>query len=182
MIQDILQVIVLLIRALLAVVLVAAGAAKLADTRSFAATLRGLKVPLGRGFLLRGLALGLPLVEVGAGIAVVTGFWSTIINGIVLVLMGSFSIVVVIALSMKLNVACRCFGTLSDSQFSPKGLVRSLLLTILAGVVFWAGNTYEPALNLPLGAVVPLVAGYLLFALAAAQAAKTIAILKERTA
>lgn len=40
----------------------------------------------------------------------------------------------IIALCRKLDVACRCFGTLSDSQFSGKGLARSLLLTVLAGL------------------------------------------------
>lgn len=174
--------ILLLIRASLAVVLFASGAAKLADTRGFATTLKGLGIPVGRGFLLRGLALALPLLEVSVGIMVVSGLWSTVINGVVLALMCSFSIVVAIALRKKPHVTCRCFGALSDSQFSPKGLVRNLLLTVLAAAVFWSGYTVEPSLNMPSGAIVLLAAGYLLFALAAAQAAKSIAILKERTA
>lgn len=182
MTPGILPVVILVIRALLAAVLVAAGAAKLADTRSFAATLKGLGVPVGRGFLLRGLALAFPLLEVGVGIAVMSGLWPTVIDDIMLALMMSFSIVVVVALYKKLHVSCRCFGTLSDSQFSVKGLVRSLILTVLASLVFLSGNIYGPLLNRPSSANVLLVAGYLLFALAAAQAAKTIAILKESAA
>jgi hypothetical protein len=182
MIQGVLPVVILVMRAFLAAVLVAAGAAKLADTRSFASTLKGLGVPVGRGFLLRGLALAFPLLEVGVGIAVISGLWPAFIDGIMLVLMMGFSIVVVVALYKKLHVSCRCFGTLSDSQFSVKGLVRSLILTVLAGMVFLSGNVYWPVLNRPSGANILLVAGYLLFALAAAQAAKTIAILKESTA
>lgn len=182
MIQSILQVIILVMRASLAAVLVAAGAAKLADTGSFATTLLALRVPAGRGVLLRGLALFIPLLEVGVGIAVVSGLWPAVINSIVLVLMGGFSIVVLVALRRKLQVACRCFGTLSDSQFSGKGLARSLLLTVLAVIVFWGGNTYAPQFNAFPGVIILLDAGFLLFALAAAQAAKTIAILKERTA
>src|SRR5215471_8057271 len=57
MIQAILQVIVMLLRAALAAVLVAAGAAKLADTRSFARTLIGLGVPARWRLLLRALTL-----------------------------------------------------------------------------------------------------------------------------
>lgn len=182
MIQDILQVTVLLIRASLAAVLVAAGAAKLADTRSFATTLMGLGVPARRALLLRGLALIIPLVEVGVGIGVVSGLWSAVMNSAVLVLMCGFSLVVLFALRKKLNVACRCLGILSDSQFSGKGLARSLFLTLLAVVIFWSGNTYSPQFHGPPGAIILLVAGYLLFALAAAQAAKSIAVLKERTA
>src|SRR6266567_1458924 len=136
--QSILQVIVLLMRASLAALLVAAGAAKLADTRSFALTLLGLGVPARQRLLTRGLALIIPLLEVGLGLAVVSGLWPPVINGAVLVLMGGFSAVVIIALRRKLHVACRCFGTLSDSQFSNKGLARSLLLTSVAAVVFWS--------------------------------------------
>jgi len=182
MMQGIIQATVLLIRSSLAAVLLAAGAAKLADLRSFAAPLMGLGVPLHQTILVRGLALIVPLLELGLGIAVVTGLWPTVINVIVLVLMSSFSLVVIIALRRKLHVACRCFGMLSDSQFSGKGLARSLLLTVLATVVLWSGNMYPPQFNGPPSAMLLLIAGYLLFALAAAQASKTIAVLKERTA
>src|SRR5437763_13411842 len=89
MIQNILQVIIFLIRASLAAVLVAAGAAKLADTRSFATTLMGLGVPARRALLLRGLALIIPLMEVGLGLTVVSGFWPRVVNGAVLVLLSS---------------------------------------------------------------------------------------------
>src|SRR5947209_14284638 len=118
MIQSIFQVIVLLIRASLAAVLVAAGAAKLADTRSFATTLMGLGVPPRRALLLRGLALIIPLVEAGLVLAAVSGFWPRVVKAAVLVLLASFSIVVIFALRKRLQVACRCVGTLSDSQFS----------------------------------------------------------------
>jgi hypothetical protein len=57
-----------------------------------------------------------------------------------------------------------------------------LFLTVLAGVVFWSGNTFPLQLNALPGTTVLLVAGFLLFALAAMQAAKTIAVLKERMA
>lgn len=176
------MIIVLLIRASLAAVLVMAGAAKLADTRSFAATFIALGVPAQRTFLLRGLALCIPLMELGLGITMVSGLWPGIINGVVLVLLASFSIVVFIALRRKLHVVCRCFGTLSDSQFTGKGLLRSLFLTLLAGVVFWSENMYPLQLHVSPGATALLVAGFLLFALAAMQAAKTIAVLKERMA
>ncbi len=180
MIQLLVQIIVLLIRALLAAVLVAAGSAKLADTRSFATTLIGLGVPAHRERLVRGLALVVPLAEVGLGLGLVSGFWPTVINGAVLVLMCGFSTIVLVALRKAPTVACRCFGALSDSQFSGKGLARSLLLTVLAVVTLWSGNTYTPPFNRSPGAAILLVAGYLLFAAAAAQAAATIAAVKAR--
>lgn len=180
MIRLLVQIIVLLIRALLAAVLVAAGAAKLADTRSFATTLIGLGVPARRECWARGLALMVPLLEMGLGLALVSGLWPTVINAAVLVLMCSFSIVALVALRKAPQVTCRCFGALSDSQFSGRGLARSLLLTVLAVVVFWSGDTYALPLDRSPGIVVLLVAGYLLFAAVAAQAAATIAAVKER--
>lgn len=180
--QNILQIVLLLCRASLVAVLIAAGAAKLADTRSFAATLKGLGIPARQEWLVRGLAFIFPLVEVILGITIVTGLWPTVVNSLVLVLMCGFSLVVMVALRKKLHVACRCFGMLRESQFSARGLVRSLFLTLLAVVVFWGGRAYALQFSGSLLAILLLVAGFLLFAIAAAQAAKTIALLKERAA
>jgi uncharacterized membrane protein YphA (DoxX/SURF4 family) len=179
MIQSILQVVVLLLRAGLAAVLVAAGSAKLADLRSFVLTLMGLGLPGRWRLLLRGLALIIPLFEVGLGLAIVSGLWPAVINSVVLVLMASFSVVVIVALRRKLKVTCRCFGMLSDSQFSSKGLARSLLLTGVAALVLWSGNVLSLQVTGSPGTSILLVAGFLLFAFAAAQAARSIAVLKE---
>ncbi len=178
--QLLVQITVLLIRASLAAVLIAVGAAKLADTRSFATTLIGLGVPARQERLVRGLAFAVPLTEVSLGLGLVSDLWPTVINGAVLVLMCGFSIIVLVALRKAPHVACRCFGALSDSQFSGKGLARSLLLTVLAVVTWWSGNIYTPPFDRSPGAVILLVAGYLLFAAAAAQAAATIAAVKAR--
>ncbi len=175
-----LQVLLFAGRAALAAVLVAAGAAKLADIQSFAATLRGLGLPVRQGPLQRGLALPVPLFELALGVGIVSGLWPTIINGLTFLFMFALSVVVIIALRKKLTVSCRCFGMLSDSQFSGKGLARSLLLTLLALAVFLGGMVYSLSFAAPPFAVVLLVAGFLLFALVAAQAAKSIAVMKER--
>lgn len=98
MMQLVVQIVLLLIRAVLAAVLVAAGAAKLADTRSFARTLIGLGVPARQERLVHGLAFAVPLLEVGLGLGLVSGLWPTLISSAVLVLMCSFSLVVLVAL------------------------------------------------------------------------------------
>ena len=179
---EMIQVIVLLMRTSLAAVLIAAGAAKLADTRSFANTVSGLGMPARWEFLIRSLAYIIPLLEMGVGIATVSGLWPFVVNGALLVVTCGFSIVVIFALSRRLQVACRCFGMLSDSQFSGKGLVRSLFLTVLAAIIFWAWNAYSLRFDVPAYAVLLLIAGFLLFAAAAGQAARTLAIMKERMA
>jgi uncharacterized membrane protein YphA (DoxX/SURF4 family) len=175
------QVIIFLIRALLAAVLVAAGAAKLADILGFANTLLELGVPDRETHLVRMLALAIPLLEIGLGLALVSYLWPTIISAVVLILMCGFSIVVLVALRKAPHVACRCFGSLSSSQFSGKGLFRSLFLALLAGVVFWKGGTYYvPQFNQSSDIVLLIVVGYLIFAVSVAQAARTIADVKER--
>jgi uncharacterized membrane protein YphA (DoxX/SURF4 family) len=178
MLQNFLQILIFLGRASLAAVLVAAGAAKLADVRSFATTLRGLGMPAHYEPLIRGLAIIVPLTEVVLGIGLVSGLWPTVINAIVLVLMAGFSLVVLFALRKRLHVACRCFGMLSDSQFSKKGLARSLLLTLLAAMVLWGERVYSLRFDASPVAILLLVAGFLLFGLAAGQAAKTMAVIK----
>jgi uncharacterized membrane protein YphA (DoxX/SURF4 family) len=75
MTENLIQIAIFLIRAALAAVLVAAGAAKLVDMRSFAATLTGLGVPPRPASLIRWLALIIPLLELGLGIALVSGLW-----------------------------------------------------------------------------------------------------------
>jgi uncharacterized membrane protein YphA (DoxX/SURF4 family) len=182
MTENFLLVMILLMRTSLAAILIAAGAAKLADTHSFATTLLGLGVPARQRLLVQRLALFVPLLEGGVGIATVSGLWPTLINGIVLILMGSFSLVVLVAVRRKRAVACRCFGALSESQFSPKGLARSSFLVVVAAVVFWSGRVFPIQFETSPAAAVLLVSGFLLFAVAAAHAAKTIAILKERSA
>jgi len=180
LLQNTLQVLIFLARASLAAVLVAAGAAKLADVRGFAVTLGGLGIATRLDFLIRGLAFLFPSLELLLGIALVSGLWPTLINIVVVVLMGSFSLVVLYALRRKLHVACRCFGTLSDSQFSGKGLTRSILLTLLAIIVLGGGRAYSLQFVAPPVAILLLVSGFLLFGLTAAQAARSIAVLKER--
>lgn len=179
MLQNFLQILIFLGRASLAAVLVAAGAAKFADTRSFATTLRGLGIPARFESLIRGLAVIVPLAELVLGIGLVSGLWPTVINTIVLVLMGGFSLVVLFALRKRLHIACRCFGMLSDSQFSRKGLARSLLLTLLAAMVLWGERAYSLRFDASPVAILLLAAGFLLFGLAAGQAAKAMAMIKE---
>lgn len=171
-----------LIRAFLAAVLIVAGAAKLADTHGFAGTLIGLGVPVRWGRLIRGLALAIPLLEVGLGIALALNAWPMIADLAVLALLSFFSVVTIVAVLKVPRVTCRCFGALSDSQFNGKGLARSLFLTALALIVVWSRGMPLPTAGgeRPLLITVVLLSGYLIFALAAAQASKTIAEFKER--
>src|SRR5947209_8149637 len=104
---------VFLLRATLAAIVIAAGAAKFADIQGFTTTLIGLGIPVHQKIL----ALIVPFLELLVGFAVVSGLWSTITTIALFMLMCCFSITTCIALLRKTQVACRCFGSLSDSQF-----------------------------------------------------------------
>lgn len=169
------------LRAILAVLLVAAGAAKLADTRSFTATLLALGVPTQPENIVRSIAFAIPLIEAIVGLASISGFWQPVVNGAVLLLMAGFMLIVIIALRKAPYATCRCFGALSDSQFSVRGLVRSVLLTVGALIVFWWGQTTPSMqLNALSGSMLLLILGYLMFALGVAQAATVTAVVKAR--
>ncbi len=173
-------IVALLIRGFLAAVLVVSGAAKLADIQSFTTTLVGLGFPAEQKYLVRKLSLLIPLIEVCIGIMLVSGFLQTIINGILLLVMCCFSVTVIIALQKRLHVECKCFGSLSDSQFNSKGLVRSLLLTVCAGIVFWQGNLHPLYAENSPGPLLLLLAGYVILGVVAMQATQTVALLKDR--
>jgi uncharacterized membrane protein YphA (DoxX/SURF4 family) len=180
MMQNAMYLTILLARAILAAVLVAAAGAKLADTPGFATTLVGLGIPARREALVRGLAVAIPLIEVGFGLALVSGLWPEATSVAVLILMGFFSAVVIMALFRRPYVTCRCFGALSDSQFSARGLARDAVLTALAAAVVWSEAVRHPRFDGPVASIVLLICGYLVFAAAAAQAASTIAVLRKR--
>lgn len=178
--QTLVQFTILGIRASLAAVLVIAGAAKLADLQSFIATLTGLGVRDGKIHVVSVLSRVVPLIEISLGLALVTGLWPSVVNAAVMLLMAGFSIVVVVALYKAPHVACRCFGALSESQFSKRGLGRTLLLTALSAVVYWGSNAYSLQYKAATWTIVLLVGGYVLLAAVAAQSAMTISLLKAR--
>lgn len=172
----------LILRAILAAVLIAAGAAKLADTRNFGDTLYGLGMPVSMGWLVNGLVIAFPLVELGLGFGLVSGVMSQEINLAVLVLMVVFMLITLVALIRKPNLKCRCFGALSDSQFSGKGLIRIVFLVAAAAVVVLGGPS--TILLVDEGSILMvglLMVCYGFFAIGSVQAAKTIAAVKERS-
>jgi uncharacterized membrane protein YphA (DoxX/SURF4 family) len=162
-------------RDLVAVVLVASGAAKLADVRNFQGTLVGLGVHRGTAaaaWLVGGL-------ELAVGVVSLTSLWPRVTDGVVLALTLVFAAVAAVAARRSPGLRCRCFGALSNSQFGRKALLRSLVLAAVAAAVLAGELVDGTAANrsaLPLAA---LVAAAGVFALAAAQAARTIGLVQE---
>src|SRR5690348_4137300 len=79
MVGNVIEVLVFAARALLGIVLIMAGAAKLVDVSGFARTLAGL-MPRSTATdeTIRALAVAIPMGELLLGVVVITGLWSTV--------------------------------------------------------------------------------------------------------
>jgi hypothetical protein len=165
------------IRAVLAAVLIAAGAAKLADRPSFTLTLLGLGVKSTYAPI---LAVTIPMLEVGLGLGLVAALWPYPVSAAVLAMLVLFSLVTLSAIQLRSRVECRCFGSLTESHFGTSGLIRVVVLTSLAGINFGFVAIGQPRFEVPTQADVLLSAAYLLFGVCAAQAAMLIQNIRER--
>jgi hypothetical protein len=121
-------------KAVIAVLLLTAGGAKLADLAGFAATVR-LFAPRRTGQrLLRGAALVIALGEIGSGAASLSSPRLGWLNLAVLAICASFVLVSVAGYGWHRGRSCRCFGALSARSFSLAAIARAALLTIAAVV------------------------------------------------
>jgi uncharacterized membrane protein YphA (DoxX/SURF4 family) len=167
----------------LAVLLTAAGSAKLADNAGFTNTLMSLGGNAYGKKIAQVLALSISLLELLVGGIMLSGFWPILMNAILLGLMCCFSIIVIFALYKALHTRCRCFGALSNSQFSKRGLVRNMVFTAIALFVFVSSLYFQPFQTYgSLWMRLLLITGYALFAFGVAQAAKTGYQIKEGVA
>ena len=164
-------------RGILAVVLLASGGAKLGDLASFGGTLRALGVPERHG---RPAGVLVATVEAMLGFALLTGTAVRAVDAAVFVLMIGFAAVTVYAVRTRPGLRCRCFGALTESRFGRYALVRTLALVALAAAVVAAdGRVDLPSAPGRAGAAFTL-AGGALFALACAQAARTLDLVQRR--
>ena len=160
---------VLAAKAGIAVLLIAAGGAKLAGLRGFAGSVR-LFVPAslpGRAVLgLSGVIAG---GELAAGAASLGWPRSAWLNVVVLGICAGFLVVSVAGYARYRGRPCRCFGALSSRGFSGYGVLRAggLVLAALAGLM----PVPVSSVQLGAGAQAGLLAGAVLVAAAAFSAA-----------
>lgn len=119
-------------------VFVYAGLLKVADPMSFLEDIRSFDL-LGDPWA-AWLAMGLPWLEILAGLAVMSGFLRP---GGMLVLNGSlvvFLIAITISWWRGIDIRCGCFGH-SDATSSYRDLILRDVLLLLAGIVLtWHGK------------------------------------------
>lgn len=169
--------VVLAAKALLAVLLLAAGGAKLADPAGFMAAIR-LFVPPGALGLVPAGAAAIIAAELAAG--AISLCWSSAAwaDLAVLALACGFTVVAGIGYARFRGRPCRCFGALTRRSFSARSLLQSVV--ILAAAVLATRPVDPAAATLGLTAHMLLLAAAALMALAAYTAARALAM--ERVA
>ncbi len=178
--MDALTAAVLTTRAVLAAVLLASGAAKIADLDSFSRTLAGIGVPERWS---RPLAVATSAAELGLGVLSIVGAWVTLVDSLVLALTIAFVLVTAVAMWGGRNVACRCFGALTNSRFGPAALARAAVLAAAAAFVLTRNPAVEATYDPVSAGTAMVVVVAALFAFASAQAARAVEIVqKERGA
>lgn len=167
----------------LAVLLLVAGAAKLAGLDGFAATVR-LFVPARLlaqtplrpppRSLPRRIALAVALGEVALGAVSLTAPAAGWVNSVVLAAGGGFVIVAVIGYVRHRGRSCRCFGALSRRRFDRAGIGRAVVIAAAAGVPL-AGRLSASAVRITPADRGLLLAAALLLAAGAFTAARVLA-------
>jgi hypothetical protein len=166
----------------LAVLLLAAGGAKLADLAGFGASIR-LFVPRrasARAQALVPAAAGaIVTAELGAGSISLCWPSAAWVNFAVLALACGFTVVAVVGYAKYRGRPCRCFGALTRRSFSMRSLLQSVVV-LAAAVLAAAELATRPAgqaqVTLGLTAHVLLLAAAGLMALAAYTAARALAM------
>lgn len=125
---------VLAAKALLAVMLLVAGGAKLADLPGFAAAVR-LLVPLrAPRAAFRAAAAAIALTELALGAASLSLPGLAWLNLAVLALACGFLTVSIAGYALRRGRSCRCFGALSNRKFDAAGIARSAVIAAAAGL------------------------------------------------
>ena len=166
-------VLVLGAKTVIAVLLVAAGGAKLADLTGFAEAVRLFAPHRVRRPLLRGVAVGVAVGEIAAGAASLSSPALRWLNLLILVIGCGFVAVSVAGFVWHRDRACRCFGALSKRTFNVAGIGRAAAVAAAAAL---ATVPVRPSLlQLSLAGRLALLAGAMLIVGAAWTAAIAVA-------
>jgi hypothetical protein len=121
-------------KVIVAVMLLVAGGAKLADVTGFAAAVR-LLIPVRMpGVVGRVIALGVAVAEVALGLASLSSPATGWLNTVVLGAACGFVAVSVWGYVFHRGHSCRCFGALSRRKFDALGIARALAIAAAAAL------------------------------------------------
>jgi len=165
-------------KSLIAVMLLVAGGAKLADPASFAAAVR-LFVPLRSPWLaVRAAAVGIAAAELALGAASLTLPSVGWLNPLAFSFTCGFIAVSSVGYVFHRGRSCRCFGALSDRKFDATSVIRSAAIAVVAGLSMLKVPPALLAVTIP-GRVLVLLGGVVV-TVAAFTAARALAFDRRR--
>ena len=169
------EVVALIAKSGLALMLVMAGAAKLADLSGFAMTARLFIPRMTPSVVVQGIAAGIGVGELVLGTASFSFPHVQPINYVVLGMGCLFVAVAVVGWIFHQGVQCRCFGRLSRRTFDLTAVARSVLIAGLAAVAVTVAAASTDIQISPTSQIV-LVAAAVLLACGSYAAARAVAL------
>jgi len=163
-------------RAALAVTLLAAGVAKVGARDHFTQMLGGLGVAPRWRYPATWMLI---VVEVGLGLASALGLFVRGVDVSVLLLMLLMLAMAAVALRRTPGMPCRCFGTLVDSTFRPRMVLRNALLVVVAGAVLLGDAAVAPDYYTSTLPTLVALSGMIVFCVAVLEAVKAIGIVER---
>lgn len=125
---------VLTAKVIVAVMLLVAGSAKLADVTGFAAAVRLLIPVRVRAVTGRAMAVTVAVAEVALGLASLSSPATSWLNLVVFGFACGFVAVSVLGYAFHRGHSCRCFGALSRRKFDALGIVRAVAIAAAAAL------------------------------------------------
>ncbi len=125
---------VVLARWLLAGILLVAGISKLFDREGFVQAVEAYQILPAR--LSRMFALILPYLEIAVAFFLLIGLATRLAAVLALLLLGSFTITMVINLARGRELDCHCFGNMSRERIGARTVMRNMGLLLLTTVMF----------------------------------------------
>jgi hypothetical protein len=158
----------------LAMMLLVAGGAKLADLASFTATMRMFAPhPVPRP-VVGGGALAVALAEVTAGAVSLSAPGARWVNPAIFVLACVFVVVSAVGYAFFRGRSCRCFGALSQRKFDAWGMARAAAIVAVAAVAMI--GVRPAAVQIQAAAQVALLAAAILLVVTAFTAARALSM------
>jgi hypothetical protein len=164
-----------------AAVLVASGASKLVNTTEFGNTLVALGMPARRERLIAIAAATISLAELAIGFFTVARVQPRLASLALLVAAGLFTTVTAWATARRPKVRCRCFGSLTESQFGRRGLAVNLALVAMAIIAMLYEWAYVPAISMSVLTRTLVILAFGIAAIAVGQAALVLPALSQPT-
>ena len=121
-------------KSVIAMLLLVAGGAKLADVTAFAATMRLFLPWQANRSIMRPWAFGIALGEVVLGTASLSAPSVGWLNLVIFALTCMFVCVAAAGYILYRGRSCSCFGALSQRKFDGTGVLRSLVIAAVAGL------------------------------------------------